>query len=597
MLTWNIRTRLITSFLLLILVTVSTIGGYILWYFYQHNLQVLTNNLLAHAQITEHLLISDMNHPHNKYLLDEKIKNMSSKTELRITVLDVNGAVLADSWESPAVMENHSERPEVKNALATGSGTAIRYSTTLGQNLLYAAMPIRSGEEILGVVRVSNTMSHIENGFNQIRNTLLLVMLVISILAIALSIRLAKKYTHPLEQITQTAQAISGGNLTCRVHIKTGDELEFLAQTLNNLAANLDEKIKETTAEAHKLSLILRHMDNAVILLDRYGRVTNANKMATDLFNIKPDMLGQHNLHAIGNSQLNQAIEATLKSAESRLIDLKTQINDHKKVFQVFVSPISMTDKEPGGILAVFHDITALQEIYERQAEFVANASHELATPLTSIKGFAETLLDGALHQPSLSEKFITIIYNEAERMHRLLQDLLKMAKLNSQEYRQQIQLEPTILNPLLAQVVQDLSIAAQRKQHILSLSQGTTAAVLAHADWLKQAISNLVDNSIKYTPEGGHIQLTCQVKDQTAIIQISDTGIGIPAADLPLIFDRFYRVERARTRSTGGTGLGLAIVKFIVDMHGGQITVTSQPNQGTTFIITLPLLSAATAG
>jgi two-component system phosphate regulon sensor histidine kinase PhoR len=590
MLKRGIKLRLTVSYLLLILFTMPALSGYLLYYIYQHNLEILTSNLLTHAQVAEHFLESYMIGPNEKAHIDNQIKELAAKNHLRITVIANTGDVLADSWENPATMENHLDRPEVSASLAGNQGTSIRYSTTESQNMLYVAIPIRHGNEIVGAVRFSSTLATIDAGFNQVKSTLLAAILLTSLLAILLSIWLARKYTAPLEEITAAAREIADGNLDRRLHIRTGDELEILAHTLNNLTSNLDDKINESLAETKKLALILQHMDNAVILLDRYGKVTTANKMARDTFDINDSMLNQHNMQVLGYSQLDRAVHQTIKQEKSMLIYLKTNIHDSTRVFQVFLAPITATEKDVTGVLSVFHDITALQDMHDRQADFVANASHELATPLTAIKGFAETLLDGALEDNKLSVKFLTIIHTEAERMQRLVNELLQLAKLNSHEYRQQVKLEATHLMPLLYTAKEDLTTNAEEKSITVDIHAAADPIIMANPDWLKQIVINLLDNSIKYTHPFGRVVLTCQQENQEAILMVEDTGIGIPATDVPLIFDRFYRVDRARSRNAGGTGLGLAIVKFIVEMHGGKIEVKSAVNIGTTFTIRLPL-------
>lgn len=590
MLKRGIKLRLTVSYLLLILFTMPSLSGYLLYYFYQHNLEILTSNLLTHAQVAEHFLESYMIGPNEKAHIDNQIKELATKNHLRITVITNTGDVLADSWENPATMENHLDRPEVSASLAGNQGTSIRYSTTETQNMLYVAIPIRHGNEIVGAVRISSTLAAIDAGFNQVKSTLLAAILLTSLLAILLSIWLARKYTAPLEEITAAAREIADGNLDRRLHIRTGDELEILAHSINNLTSNLDDKINESLAETKKLALILQHMDNAVILLDRYGKVTTANKMARDTFSINDSMLNQHNMQVLGYSQLDRAVHQTIKQEKNMLIYLKTNIQDSTRVFQVFLAPITATEKDVTGVLSVFHDITALQDMHDRQADFVANASHELATPLTAIKGFAETLLDGALEDNKLSVKFITIIHTEAERMQRLVNELLQLAKLNSHEYRQQVKLEATHLMPLLYTAKEDLTTNAEEKSITVDIHAAADPIIMANPDWLKQIVINLLDNSIKYTHPFGRVVLTCQQENQEAILMVEDTGIGIPATDVPLIFDRFYRVDRARSRNAGGTGLGLAIVKFIVEMHGGKIEVKSSVNIGTTFTIRLPL-------
>ncbi len=587
---WGIRSRLIVSFLFLLIFTMSLLGSYVLWYFYQHNLSSLENSLGIQAQIIEQLLIEHMRSPQEKATVDTRVKELATVKDLRITIIDTDGTVLADSWENPAIMENHMLRPEVANALNGEKGTAIRYSTTINQNMLYVSIPARQTGEILGVVRVASTLAYVESGFSQIRSVLFTAIFLTSLLAVAVSIRLARKYTAPLEQITDAARQIADGQLDKRVHIRTGDELEMLAHTLNNLASNLDDKINEAVAEARKLALILRHMDNAVILLDKYGKVTTVNKMARDTFSITDAMIGQHNIQVIGNSLLDWAVHDIIAKGESRVIGLNTNIKGSRRVFQVSVAPIMTNENEISGVLSVFHDITALQEMHERQAEFVANASHELATPLTSIRGFAETLLDGALQDPELSVRFIQFIQSEADRMQRLIKDLLQLAKLNSDEYRQQVKMEPVSIQALLAAVVEELMPNAKRKNLTVALEPANEIlTVTGNQDWLRQAFINLLDNSIKYTPAGGNIVLKCRRQNNETAILIKDSGIGIPAKDISLIFDRFYRVDRARTAG-GGTGLGLAIVKFIVEMHRGRIDVKSEINRGTAITLTLSL-------
>jgi two-component system phosphate regulon sensor histidine kinase PhoR len=587
----GIRTRLIISFLLLIGATLLILGSYILWFFHENNTERLTGNLLTEATIAEQLLQPSIKDTSKKTSLEPLLRELATRVDHRITIIDSSGVVLADSWENPTTMENHHDRPEMREAMAGDSGTAIRYSTTLGENLLYVAVPVRDGAETIGVVRVAATLASVEAAFNRIRSILLIAFLVTSVFGVLLSFRLARKYTAPLEKITRVARQMGKGHLEKRVHIKTGDEIEVLGHTLNNLAASLEDKLNEIVAEKRKLELILANMDNAVVLLDRYGRVTDVNSLAAAAFGISPAMLGQHNIQVIGHGALTNAVRETAEQRQSRHIDLTTNLSGIKRVFQVFLAPTLNTENEVAGVLCVFHDITALKEIEEKQAEFVANASHELGTPLTVIKGFAETLLDGALHDPQLSVKFITVIQEEADRMHRLVKDLMQLARLNSAEYRQQVKLEPTDVKTVASTVITQLYPKWHTKSINVKLDAEETPIIArANQDWLTQVLINLLDNSIKFTPSGGTITVACRREAESAVIRVEDTGIGIPAADLPFIFDRFYRVDRSRVRESGGTGLGLSIVKFIVETLGGTVNVKSGAGAGTTFTITLPL-------
>jgi len=538
-----------------------------------------------------------MNGPVEKTTIDPAIKELGAKNALNITIADENGFVIADSLANPLPAENAIGDPEFKMALSGDKGVFIRYNHNAGENWLYAAAPYYRDKELIGAVRVATTLSGIEKGYQKIQFALLSAFLFASLLAFTLSIRLGRKYNAQLDEITEVAYDIGAGKLDRRVHMRTEGELDLLAHTLNILASNLDDKIDEMKAETNKLELILSHMDNAVILMDRYGRVTAANKMARDSFGITPEMLGQHNLQVIGNSYLDRAVREAITASTDRLIDLKTRLQGNKRVFQVYLAPITGSHSEVTGLLSVFHDITVLQQIQEKQSEFIANASHELATPLTAIKGFAETLLDGALHDPNLNTKFITVIHSEAERMQRLVADLLTLAKLDSQEYRRAMFLQPTPFAPLIDEVVQELSPEWQAKNIKIDITASDSSlSATANPDWVKQVLINLIDNAIKYTSSGGKISIRSWRQNNKAYLTVQDSGIGIPKEDLPLIFDRFYRVDRARSRTAGGTGLGLAIVKFIIESLGGNITTTSEIDIGTTFTISLPLAQEKTA-
>lgn len=590
MLIHSIRTRLIITLLLLAVSSLAALGSYILWYFYRTNVENLTQQLTTQAKITQELLRNDYLSPEMRKKLDQRIKELHYRINMRITVITPDGTVIADSFEPLDVLDNHRERPEILPALNGNPGSSIRFSDTLKENFLYAAVPITDQGATVGAIRLALSLAPLEANFASVRSVLFAAFFITSLLAIAVSIWLAGKFTSPLEKITQVAQQMSQGHLEKRVHIRTGDEIEMLAHTLNTLASNLDDKVNETLSEKRKLELILAHMDNAVILFDRYGRISTLNEMAKSTFHITDSLLGKHNIEVISNSILDRALQETISTAQNHALELKMDIHGKKRVFQLSLVPIGHND-DVNGVLCVFHDITALQELHERQVDFVANASHELATPLTAIKGFAETLLDGALEDRALSEKFLTIIHSEAERMHRLVNDLLQMAKLDSSEYRRHIRLESVPLGPFIDSVVKELSPHWQKKAITMSIEHETDLLpVQANPDWLKQVLINLLDNAIKYTPAGGHVIVRSKANNHFAQVEIADTGIGIPAKDLPLIFDRFYRVDRARARAAGGTGLGLAIVKFIVEALGGRIAVDSKTNKGTTFTFTLPL-------
>lgn len=408
--------------------------------------------------------------------------------------------------------------------------------------------------------------------------------------AIILSVNLAEKFTAPLETMTTVARRIAAGRLTERVHVRTGSEIDILALALNNLASRLEDKLEEISAEKQKLQLILEHMDNAVLLFDSHGCLLEANRSAFLWFSLSPSMFGQRTLNVLGSSQFDSALRDALQSDRLSRHTLRINQKGTRKVFQASLVGLPAKTTLGKTVLAVFYDITNMTLLQERQADFVANASHELSTPLTAIRGFAETLVDGAADNAEDSRKFASIILSEAERMQRLVQELLQLAKIESAEYRQQIVTAPVHVQPIMTAVAAELATAWQHKKLSLSVEHPAEALMAqATPDWLKQILVNLVDNAIKYTPDGGTVLLAVAREGDRLQFTVRDSGVGIPAEDLPRIFDRFYRIDKARSRAVGGTGLGLAIVKYLVDALGGTIEVTSTPTTGTTFTFTLP--------
>jgi two-component system phosphate regulon sensor histidine kinase PhoR len=414
------------------------------------------------------------------------------------------------------------------------------------------------------------------------------------ILAILLSINLSKKFIAPIEAITAAARRIAAGRLSERVHIRTGNEIDFLALALNHLASRLEDKLDEISAEKQKLQLILEHMDNAVMLFDQHGCLVEGNRSALLWFHLTPAMIGQHHLNILGSSQFDSACKETLQLRQPQQQILRTNFQGTKKTYQVSLVALPIKDDVPSGVLAVFHDVTSLQLIQERQSDFVANASHELATPLTAIRGFAETLVDGAADHAADSRHFAAIILSEADRMQRLVQDLLQLAKIESAEYRQQFHYSATRVQPMLESVIRELTPVWLQKQLLVQLDPPDDLLwTMTDPDRLKQILVNLIDNAIKYTPDGGAIQVGAALVGNQIQFTVKDSGIGIPAEDLPRIFDRFYRIDKARARAVGGTGLGLAIVKHLLDALGGTIEVESRQDVGTIFRFYLPVAAA----
>ena len=592
--TQSIRGRLTLSFSALIAVTLLSFGFYVLNLFYDQSIANLRDTLEVHARHTEYQLRRLSSNYDQTEQLPALVRQIGDSLQLDFQLIDRHGQVIAKSnaWLSTP-LSTQADWPEVRTALTGKAGSDVRLNPATDENTCFVAVPAGLSESPEFVLRVSSPTIMVDNGFRHVKKALFAAIFITSVIALIISFKLARRLTRPLEIITSVATDFAKGDLSRRVHIRSGNEFDLLADTLNNLAANLTDKMRESNTEQRKLQLILEHMDNAVILLDRYGHVTTANRRADELFGKQAPLLGKHNLQIIGSGHLDQIIQDALTEHHSRMIDLKTSLNNIKRVFQVFVAPLyeASYSQKASGVLCVFHDITLLTEVQERQTEFVANASHELATPLTAIRGFAETLLDGAAEDETLRTKFLSIIHAESDRMQRLINDLLQLARLDSSDYRQQIVISETGAEGLLEMAAEEMSYAAARKKITFSIQYDQPPVkLLVNRDWLKQAILNLLENAIKYSFDNTKISLSYRHDEQFAYFSIIDAGPGIPEKDLPLIFDRFYRVDKSRTRAEGGgTGLGLAIVKFIVGMFGGAIKASNHPGGGAKFTFSIP--------
>lgn len=587
----SISHRIMLSFLILATASLSALGLYLLSFFYQQNLESKTAHLVTNAKIIGKSLEISLSEPQQTNKIHGEIKKISAVTDLRITILDPSGNVTADSWEEADGLDNHLDRREIQGAFHNEYATAIRYSATIAQNMLYVAVPVYSGDKLAGIVRTATTLLPIESSYQQIRSFILTAIALDIFLTIAMGGALAYYQARPIKEMIAAAKKIAGGDLACRIRIQTKDELEILAHTINQLTSNLEDKIGQIDAEAKKLALILENMDNAVILFDIYGNVSAMNASAKEIFSITSEMLGKHSISVLGDSILTQTAQDVLSSKTNCSIHFKLKKSEAPKTFQVFFAPIASQESHIAGVLTVFHDISALQGIYDRQTEFVANASHELKTPLTAIKGFSETLLDGAIENPALSKKFIATIHAESERMSRLIEDLLHLAKLEAPDYKKQIKLEKIRLAEIFRAAQARLAPQLQEKKQQLRLELPETEITLkANYDWILRLIINLAENAIKYTPEEGVITLAAQTDGGFARVSVKDNGIGIAPGDLPFIFERFYRADKARSRACGGSGLGLSLARFIVEMFDGKITAESKQGGGTTFTFTLPL-------
>jgi len=567
-----IRKRIILMTQGLLLLVFLAVGSYILSVFYEYANTTFKENSIWQARYAQSLVMAKLPVDPTEDQAEKIVHDLGAELNLNLALFKS--------------MSNAQVEP-ISKEQALRVSTKIVNDNTNGKNIVIdLPLPNNFG------LRTEIFMQPVEEEYSRMRTSIILFFLVLMLLGIFLVGKLIAKFTAPLEELSNAAEKIGQGDLTLRLENKDNDEYGVIAYAFNNLSERLTDQILEAERERRKLELILDNMDNAVAIVKADGSIVDCNKHFSEIFGRKIVLPKTTLAQAVVSNGLTDFMHRCLAGDKAMEINFTTMLAGNKKVFQVFGAPLTEAfQSTPTSVLTVFHDITALQAIYEKQADFVSNASHELATPLTTIRGFSETLLDEDTGKDdALRDKFLHIILEECSRMQALIKDLLQMAKLDSVEYRQSIEIENFSVEGTLENVYEKLLPQAQKRDlHLQVQYLAEPVLISANKDWLQQILVNLTENALKYTPEDGNIELSYNCDAKFAIFTVHNTGEGINEDENKKIFERFYRIEKARTRRAGGTGLGLSIVKFIVEMFGGTIRVVSKPGQGVSFIFTIP--------
>jgi two-component system, OmpR family, phosphate regulon sensor histidine kinase PhoR len=499
--------------------------------------------------------------------------DIAGKTHLRVTIIAPDGTVIGESdREQLTGIENHSARPEVQAALRSGLGSATRHSDTIGVDLLYVAAA--AGDRT--VVRVALPLHEIAQTTAHVRRTVAVASSLVVLLALPVVFWLSRRLTDPLDGMRAMATRVAAGNFTQRAPEAGGTELQELGVALNEMSRQLETRLRELSAEKADLNATLASMSEGVLVVNGGGGIRLANQALRRQFQLSDEVLGRTVLEAFRSAGLAELIAAT------GMREL-TFLQPEERVYSVTAATLSGA----AGAVAVFHDITRLKQLENIRKEFVANVSHELRTPLSIIKGYVETLLDEQPPDMATSQQFLETIQRHARRLEALIDDLLSISELESQQTR--LPFVPVSVRTVATAVVEELRRRAYDRSITVELPD---TLVQGDADRLRQVFLNLLDNAIKYTKSGGQIRITAQLRDAEFEVCIADNGLGIAPEDLPRIFERFYRVDRARSRELGGTGLGLSIVKHIIQAHGGRVWAESELEKGSRFYFTLPRAS-----
>ena len=517
-------------------------------------------------------------------------RQMGQRTGVRFTVIDPEGKVLGDSEEQPRVMATHFNRPEFQAALAGQVGSDIRASETLQQEMMYVAIPIVKDGNVIAVLRSAVAMPQLQTTLNSVFMEVLRYGVLIALGLTGLMLALSWKISRPLELLRQGAERFARGDLMHRLAVPSSREVAGLAESMNKMAAQLDERIRTIISQRNEQQAVLSSMIEGVIAVSVTGRVMSLNHAAAGMIQEAVESAeGRTVEEVIRNTELQQFVRCALDSeqpVEGRIVLHENSRSEQH--LQVHGTILSDDQGEKIGALIVMNDMTHIRRLEQVRSDFVANVSHELKTPVTSIKGFIETLLDGAMEKPEDRQRFLEIIARQTDRLNSIIDDLLMLSRVEQQN-EEKLDLEPVRLHDVLSAAVGLCELKAGQKEMAIAVECDETLTVRANASLLEQAIVNLVDNAIKYSDAGGDVRIDVVQKDDEVLISVHDHGCGIAKEHLPRLFERFYRVDKARSRTLGGTGLGLAIVKHIAQSHKGRVTVDSTVRKGSTFTLHLP--------
>lgn len=566
---------------MLLLVCIGGLSAYLAHFFRENYVSNLEAQLTDQAR-----LVGDAGEP---YLLsavpgalDALTKRLGGQIDARVTIIDPGGNVLGDSQEDPSTMDNHSDRPEFRQAMESGTGSNIRRSETLGYDMIYVATRITPDGQVLGVARVSLPLTEINAAMGHVNGVITAGAVVAALLGILLAFQLARLTTEPVKRLTMASKDMAEGRLDHQVVATSRDEVGDLARAFNRMAQKQKEAVALTTAERDRLAVLLESLQDAIFVVGADGRVTMVNQAAGKLADVpRNETTGRTFIEVMRDYEVDVLLQECLSKNEQRtgLVELKAR----KRFVRVLATPFA----QEGGCLLLIQDLTDLRKMETTRRDFVANLSHELRTPVTSLKALGETLREGAIEDRAVARDFLDKINVETDRLAQMVEEMGELSRIESGAAP--LQKGPVDLAGVADRAASRLKAQADRAGVRLEIRvPGGLPGILADEGRIEQVLINLVHNAIKFTPAGGLVTVSARVEGNSLVTAVSDTGVGIPEDDLPRVFERFYKADKAR--AGGGTGLGLAIARHIVEAHGGRIWAESVEGRGATFSFSLPL-------
>jgi two-component system phosphate regulon sensor histidine kinase PhoR len=588
------------SFLVVVAVTLLSVGTYTVITVKDLFMSQTEARLAANGKLAADLVGPMIGQPTDispGHSIDDIAKKIGRNLSSRVTVITPSGVVIGDSDEPLLRLGNHVDRPEFIEAVKSGTGRSVRHSATQDKDLMYLTFAVREGGELKGVVRVARPLVEINSVLRDLMAKIALGGLIAVVLAAFAAWLASRRVARPVEDMALGVNRLINDDLSGRISPPSIEEFETLAAAMNTLAAGLKDRLSASTQQQKELETTLSGMSEAVLLINPDGKIRRINSAGEKMLRVEPGMAaGREVLDIIRSRSLHDFVVLPVTGTDPVEEDLTLE-GDKVRFLHAFKTAIRDDDGRFTGTLVVLHDITRLKRLENIRQDFVANVSHELKTPITSIKGFVETLREDDSHDPEITKHFLDIIARHTDRLNSIIEDLLVLSRIEQAENTKQnpgevgpgIIRERVLVRDMIESAVQVCDSKAATKNIVVSMTCDPEAVACVNQQLLEQAIVNLVDNAIKYCEPDGRVSVEAGVADGRLKIVVTDNGCGIPMEDQSRIFERFYRVDKGRSRAQGGTGLGLSIVRHVARIHDGKVRVTSVPGEGSSFVIDVP--------